>query len=208
MRIDIKIDGDIKAMMAEEIRAGERAVSGAMRNTGTAVKMAWRQQVLAAGLGTRTANAARSETYPDGRNSLNAAALVWSKAPKIYGAFEKGAIIRAHRGMWLAIPLPAAGKGKSGASMSPAAWTKKHGMELRLVTRPGKAGLLVADGRLSKHGRAAVSRSKTGRGRATVPVFILVRQATLRKTLNLFAAANQAAQMLPAAIVSRWRTTR
>lgn len=217
MRIDIKIDGDLKAMMAAEIRAGERAVSGAMRNAGTALKMAWRQQVLAAKLGTRLANAARSETYPEGRDSLNASALVWSKAPKIYGAFEKGPIIRAQDGFWLAIPKPAAGKGEKGRKITPGEWERKTGRRLRFIFRKGRTALLVDDGtrgpgnamarKSARGGVYTYSKPVTFRNRSVV-MFTLVPQAKLRKTLNLFAAADQAAQMLPAAIVSRWRSTR
>lgn len=213
MRITVDIDGDLQAMMADEAAAGERAVSSAMRNAGTALKMAWRQQVVGAGLGVRLGNAARSETYPQGKNSLNASALVWSKAPKIYGAFEHGAVIRSRSGFWLAIPLPAAGKGPRGARITPGVWENRTGRRLRFVYRSGRTALLVDDGTR----RSAGSRLRSGQfgprtARAfknrTVPMFVLVPQVTLRKRLNLFSAADAAAQMLPASIVSRWRVTR
>ena len=46
--------------------------------------------------------------------SLNAAAVVWSKAPLIIGAHDAGPLIRAKNGVWLAIPTPAAGKALGG----------------------------------------------------------------------------------------------
>jgi hypothetical protein len=40
--------------------------------------------------------------------SLNAAAVVWSKAPVIIGAHDAGALIRSKNGLWLAIPTASA----------------------------------------------------------------------------------------------------
>jgi len=44
---------------------------------------------------------------------------------------------------------------------------------------------LVAERRLNTKGRAMTSKSKTGRGGATVPIFLLVPQVKLRKRLDL-----------------------
>ena len=41
MKLKLDIDPDIVAMMAAEIAAGERAVSAAIREAGTAMKTAW-----------------------------------------------------------------------------------------------------------------------------------------------------------------------
>ena len=79
MRLKLDIRPDLVAMMAAEVAAGERAVSAAMRQAGTVLKLAWRGQIVGAGLGARLANSIRSETFPKVGASLNAAALVWSK---------------------------------------------------------------------------------------------------------------------------------
>ena len=88
MKLGIGIVGDIARIMEAETRAGEKAVSAAMREAGISLKVAWRAQITGAGLGSRLARTIRSAQYPKGRPSLNAAALVWSKAPVIVGAAE------------------------------------------------------------------------------------------------------------------------
>jgi hypothetical protein len=52
------------------------------------------------------------------------------------------------------------------------------------------------------------SRSKTGRGVTTVPIFLLVPQVKLRKRLDLARDAARAQEALPGAIVANWVSTR
>ena len=111
MKFGLDITPELVAVMAAEVKAGEKAVSAAMREAGTDLKSAWRGQITQAGLGRRLANSIRSQTYPKAGESLNAAALVWSKAPVIVGAHDTGPLIRSKDGFWLAIPTAAAGKG-------------------------------------------------------------------------------------------------
>ena len=118
MKLKLDIDPDIVAMMAAEVAAGERAVTAAMREAGTGLKTAWRLQITGAGLGPRLANSIRSQNFPRSGESLDAAALVWSKAPVIVGAHDTGPLIRSKDGFWLAIPLPAAGHGPCAAAGS------------------------------------------------------------------------------------------
>ena len=97
MKLKLDVRPDLVAMMKAEVAAGERAVSAAMRETGTRLKFAWRGQVTGAGLGARLANSIRSEVFPKAGASLNAAAVVWSKAPVITGAHDAGPLIRARK---------------------------------------------------------------------------------------------------------------
>jgi hypothetical protein len=63
---------------------------------------------------------------------------------------------------------------------------------------------LVADGRLNSRGLGVASRSKTGRGKATVPIFLLVPQVKLGKSLDLARDAARAQAAVPGLIVSNW----
>jgi hypothetical protein len=202
IRMDIL--GDIGAIMAAEIKAGKRAVSKAVTEAGTSVKTAWRAQITGAGLGQRLARTIRSEQFPKGRPSLNAAALVWSKAPVIVGAHDTGPLIRSRNGFWLAIPTAAAGKSARGGRITPGEWERRSGLRLRFVYRRNGPSLLVAEGRLNARGRAVASRSKTGRGVTTVPIFLLVPQVQLRKRLDLARDARGAQERIPGAIVANW----
>ena len=99
MRLTIDFRPDLAAMMAAEIAAGERAVTAAVREAGAGLKLGWRGQITGAGLGARLANSIRSEVFPKAGASLNAAALVWSKAPVIIGAHDAGPLIRSKNGL-------------------------------------------------------------------------------------------------------------
>ena len=204
MKLKLDITPDLAAMMAAEIRAGEKAVTAATREAGTSLKTAWRTQITGAGLGQRLARTIRSEQYPKGQSSLNAAALVWSKAPDIVSAHDTGPLIRSRNGFWLAIPTAAAGKSRRGGRTTPVEWERRTGLRLRFVYRPSSPSLLVAEGRLNKGGRAVASRSKTGRGLTTVPIFLLVPQVKLRKRLDLARDAERAVDGVLGLIVAKW----
>jgi hypothetical protein len=204
MKLGLNITPDLVAVMAAEIKAGEKAVSAAMREAGTKLKSAWRDQIAQAGLGRRLANSIRSQTYPKAGDSLNAAALVWSKAPAIIGAHETGPLIRSKDGFWLAIPTVAAGKGRKGGRITPEEWERRRGLRLRFVYRRRGPSLLVADGRLNSRGLGVASRSKTGRGKATVPIFLLVPQVKLAKRLDLARDADRVQAGVPGLVVAKW----
>lgn len=208
MKLKLDIDPDIMALMQAEITAGEKAVTAAMREAGTGLKTDWRSQITGAGLGRRLANSIRSQTFPRAGESLEAAALVWSKAPTIIRAHDTGPLIRSKDGFWLAIPLPAAGKSLRGGRITPGEWERRRGLRLRFVYRRRGPSLLVAEGRLNTKGQAVASRSKTGRNQVTAPIFLLVPQVKLRKRLDLARDVNRALDGVPGLIVANWVETR
>lgn len=202
MRLKVSVVGDLREQMREEVGAGQRAVSRAIAAASDGLQKNWRTQIGGAGLGARLQRTVRRRVFPS-QPSMNAAAVVWTKAPTIIGAFERGALIRSETGFFLAIPLPAAGKGFRGR-ITPGEWERRTGLRLRLVYRRTGPSLLVAEARLSSRGLAAASRSKTGRGVATVPIFVLLSQVRLRKRLDLLAAGERALAGIPQAIVDGW----
>ena len=204
MKLKLEINPDIAAMMQAEVLAGERAVTAAMRQAGSDLKGDWRGQITGAGLGQRLARSIRNKTYPERGESLDAAAFIWSNAPKIIHAHDRGVLIRSKNGFYLAIPTEAAGKGRGGARLTPGEWEQRRGLRLRFVDRRRGPSLLVAEARLNSRSQAAVSRSKTGRGLATVPIFLLVPQVKLRKRLDLARDAERVAASVPGLIVAGW----
>ena len=204
MKLKIDIDPDIVALMQAEIAAGEKAVSAAMREAGTSLKFAWRSQITGAGLGTRLGNSIRLAIYPKGEDSLNAAALVWSNALVIISAHNTGPLIRSKNGFWLAIPTPAAGKSTRGGRITPGERERRTGLRLRFVYRRHGPSLLVAETRVNTKGRVVASKSKTTRGVATVPIFLLVPQVKVRKRLDLARDAERAVDAVSGMIVGKW----
>jgi hypothetical protein len=218
MRFTLKTDDLAKGLTEAEGDAA-RSVTSAMREATEGLKGDLRADVVDAGLGQRLANTWRGKTYPEGGVSLEAASFVWSKAPNIVDAFDRGVTIKSSRGFWLAIPTPAAGvKGLSATGgmkrITPGGWERRTGMRLRFVYRRGRPSLLVADNaRLSKKGlaRPNIGRTRAGAqftriaGRLTVVVFILVPQVTLQKRLDIASAARRWADRVPGLLASHWR---
>jgi hypothetical protein len=127
-----------------------------------------------------------------------------AKASLIVGAHDTRSLIRSQAGYWLAIRLPAAGKSLRGGRITPGEWERRRGLRLRFVYRRTGPSLLVAEGRLNTKGQAAVSRSKTGRGKVTAPIFLLVPQVKLPKQLDLEWNAARALDSVPGLIVANW----
>ena len=93
----------------------------------------------------RHANSWRDKHYPN--QKLDAASLVYTKAPQIIRAFDEGAVIRSRRGRFLAIPTEnAPRKGTDGKRISPSTFPEHRFGPLRFVPRPSGPSLLVEDG--------------------------------------------------------------
>lgn len=211
MKFTVNVDGDWEALTKAEIKAGQVAVSRGIEAAGQSLKNLWRNQVTSAGLGTRLGNSIRSESYPKGQPSLNAAALIYSKAPKLISAFDEGPTITAQNGFWLAIPLGAAKnmKGAKGRKITPGEWEQRTGRRLTFIYRAGRSGLLVDTGKVVSHNymdkKGFHRRRGAGRKNVTIPVFALVPRVKLAKRLDLATAANAAASTVPGLIIGNWR---
>lgn len=77
-----------------------------MRDAADGLKRDLREDVVAAGLGERLARTLRGKTFPEVGESAEAAAYVWSRAPKIVDAFDRGVVIRSARGLFLGVRPP------------------------------------------------------------------------------------------------------
>ena len=211
MKLSAEIIGDLGRIMAEEIKAAERAATTGVGEAAEGLKTELRTQITNAGLGPRLARTWRSETFPKGQSSIRAAGLVWSKAPGIIRIYEDGATIRSTKGFFLAIPTAAAGRfGDGGRKITPGGWERRTGQRLRFVYRRNAASLLVADnmrartGKRGGYARASAAAVRSGRGLVTVPIFILVPQVTFRKRLDVASAANTWQERLPGLVVRNW----
>jgi len=205
MRLQAALSGDLDQILADEVRIAEQAVTHSIREATDGLKTELRSQITGAGLGQRLANTWRGEVYPKGKLSINAAGLVYSRAPVIVGAHDQGATIRSKDGFWLAIPLPAAGK-----RMTPGLWEKLRGQRLRFIYRRGKPSLLVAENQRARQGQrggfsaASQKAQASGRGLVTVPMFLLVPQVTLKKKFDIDRSARRWISTLAQRIANRF----
>jgi Family of unknown function (DUF6441) len=150
MKLTATIIRSIEADMQAELRHVERAVASGTREAGRGLKAELRRQVASAGLGQRLANSWRDKHYPN--QKLDAASVVYTKAPQIIRAFDEGAVIRSRRGRFLAIPTQnAPRKGTDGRRISPSTFPEHRFGPLRFVPRPTGPSLLVVDGLRAPH---------------------------------------------------------
>jgi hypothetical protein len=134
MKLTATIIRSIGADMQAELRDIERAVTRGTRDAGRGLRTELRRPVASAGLGQRLANSWRDEHYPN--RKLDAASLVYTRAPQIIRAFDDGAVIRSRRGRFLAIPTEnAPRKGTDGKRISPRTFPEHRFGPLRFVPR-------------------------------------------------------------------------
>lgn len=209
MKLTATIARSIRADLEAEFRAISSAVTAGTREAGDGLKDELRKQVVSAGLGPRLARTWRSRAYPN--KGHDAASLVWSKAPQIVRAFDEGVVLRGRDGLWLAIPTEnAPKKGVGGKRISPSNFPEHRFGPLRFVYRRNGPSLLVVDGVRASHGRetgelrgfrkASASARRSGRGLATVVMFVLVRQVRIPRRLDVKRAAERWSRRLPALI--------
>jgi hypothetical protein len=101
-------------------------------------------------------------------------------------------------------PHASDGKSTRGGRITPGEWERRTGLRLQFIYRRPGPSLLVAEGRPNTKGRAVASKSKTGRGVVTAPIFLLVQQVKLPKRLDLARDAEGAVDGVPALIVANW----
>jgi hypothetical protein len=214
MRFTANIGRSLQADLGRELRDIERAVATGTRDAGRGLKTELRRQVTSAGLGQRLANSWRDQHYPN--QKLDAASLVYTKAPQIIRAFDEGAVIRSRRGRFLAIPTEnAPRKGTDGKRIRPSTFPEHRFGLLRFVPRSSGPSLLVVDGLRASFGRKsgelrgfrrATDRARArGDGLTTVVMFLLLRQVKLPKRLDVTRAAERFSAQLPALIEQQLR---
>lgn len=221
LRLDVDIEGDLRKIAAASVKSIERANSGAVSETAKGLQKTLRGQVRRARLGDKLEKAWRVREFPRSKDSIKKAALVFSKASRLHAAFSKGGTITARSSNWLVIPLAEAERrrfdrrGDKSRGPRPRRYSAVDAAiqfygSLRFVKLGGGRALLVADN-LTGSGRRRKTRTKQGaafspvggRGSASFPVFLLVKQTTLPKRLDIEGAAGKAERRLVSSLARR-----
>lgn len=235
------IRAGIRAAMDEEIIAIAAGLRRAVARTGRQVQQELRAQARAGGFkdgGRAIANAWRLRTYPaEGAapRTWRPAALVYSNAPDIAEAFDKGVPIVAKGQRWLAFPTSwNALRGRRGASsrggvrVTPAQMMAAKGDAFVIRAKSNPAVRLwclrLREARgLSRRGRNRIrlwagpaevlTGNRKGRQQAArdlldrgfVPMFLLMKRVSLRKRLDIDAVRGSAAGLLAANVAAELR---
>jgi hypothetical protein len=203
------VTGDPRAILMRERDAISIALRGDVESASASLLAELRGQVEASGLGTRLANAWRRRVFPDNAavSTLSPAALVWTKAPTIIRAYNEGTIIRPKGGRKaLAIPTDWVPLKANRRPMTPVEVEARFNRDLRYVPLPNGRAVLIMDqvikGRKGGLRRATSRRRGQGRNVTSKVMFVLVRQVTVKKRLDIEAASEAAQGRLAAAVAA------
>lgn len=194
---DLIIDGkaiDVTAdkLVRQYLSAGTRAVSATARDLEKDLEAATQRAVPG-----KLWRAWQSSTFPRSGPARNPVGTVFLKGRadgRTGGAIKfwsQPGAIRGKAGQFLAVPLPSAGSRGRGRDLTPEEWERRTGQKLRFVPRRGRPPLLVVDNSTlnarTGAARALTDRRKaSGRGAATIPIFVLLPMVRFR---NAFAVA-------------------
>ncbi len=206
--------GGLGRIFRDEARVMGRAVPAAINRGTTELKEDLRADVRKAGLGNRLPRTWRSKFYRN--QGINAAGVVFSKAPHIVQAFEEGKPIRAQGRRWLAVPTDRAPKQGIGRKrISPETWPEHRFGPLAFVKVNRNLAVLVATGlrrsrskkpRLNRKFRRLTARQlERGRRGRTAIMFILTREVRLKKRLNVDREGREALESLGVKILEESR---
>jgi len=182
-----KLAADSDKLVRGYLSAGTLAVGGATKKLERALEAATRAAVPG-----RLWRAWGSQAFPRTGPAKNPVGTVFVNG----SARSRGAIafwtqpgaIRGKQGQFLAVPLPAAGSRGRARDLTPGEWERAHpDMRLQFVYRPGRASLLVAvgtvNGRSGTFRQLTERRAASGRGSATVPIFVLLPLVKFRNAV-------------------------
>lgn len=209
--------GNLEQHLTAERRELVKALRGGTEDVANLGKKRFRQQILTGGLGVRLSKTWRSKVYPrQNVDTLEPAALIWSKAPQIVSAFSSGEAIRSRRGAgFLAIPTEFAPstrrRGARGRRMSMDEFLETFGHDvLTVFEKPGSGGrvfyAVAKDGFRRSRGKRGGSRRVKAKGRIKsepVLMYTLVKQVRLAKRFDVKRTASVLQQAAPGLIVRR-----
>ncbi|MCZ4109538.1 DUF6441 family protein [Brevundimonas diminuta] len=191
------LTGDFDKEVDKGLANVETALQAALFDYAVDTQAKWRQDVAQSGLrnAQRLTKTIRVRKYKN--SGLNPAAQVFSTFPILQRAFEQATVVRSPEGHFLLIPNPDVWPNgrvvrpsrNGGQRTNTLALAEQRFGKLRLIYRPGKAGLLVAEARssASRPGtfkKASATALRTGRGLTTIVVFYVVKEARLPRMLR------------------------
>jgi hypothetical protein len=197
----------LDAACAEGLTVVEWAITAAMEEAGLGMLEELQDLTLKAGLGGRLPSTWKLRVYPRNGYSLEPAAFVYSKAPRILSFFTVSRVITP-QGEAFAIPVNPVIK-RGGAAMTPVEVEARFNAELeprRLAS--GNIGLfldLVAARNRRRPGfrPATAKRLASGRQAEKTLMFVLVRSLRSKMLIDLVALAERWSARLPG-LVEKW----
>lgn len=185
MKIGVVLEGDLRKLMGESIDILSIAVTDAVNRASLGLRDELRAQVLGAGLKgpEGLAKAWQQKLYPSRRHSMGATGYVYSKARRLHAAYDQALRIGPRGAGWRVVPLPGAISrgwhlegGRAGGFGKPARWSAYDRI---MALDPASIARVVRP-----DGSIVVGLRKRG-SKEIEPIFLLVKQTSHRKRLDL-----------------------
>lgn len=216
---------DLKRQMEAEIKAGQQAARATVQLVGEETLGTMRDQARAGFpiAAERMARTWRLQVFPrPGKPTMRPTALISSRAPTIADGFDRGAVIRAKGGKFLAVPTGynrALGRRGNKPRVTPAQMVaaKKNTFVLPIKGSQNKLWCMRVTeaqsrgrgGRITRQviagnslrvgtGRGTIAGLRPAQGRAKlleqgfVPMFLLLKQVQLKKAFDIAGTARRA----------------
>lgn len=192
------IDAATDKLIRRYLGAGTRAVSTTARDLEQDLEAATQRAVPG-----RLWRAWQSSTFPRSGPARAPVGTVFLKGRadgRTGGAIKfwsQPGAIRGKAGQFLAVPLPSAGSRGRARDLTPEEWERRTGQKLKFVPRRGRPPLLVVENS-TLNGRTGVARPLTdrrkasGRGAATIPIFVLLPVVRFRNAFAIEPLVNAA----------------
>lgn len=170
------------------------AATQAMKEVGGLAKQLGRAAIAKGGFGPKWQNALRANTYPRGRDSIDAATFIFHKIDYAH-VFERGAHIQGSPLLWL--PMRFTPKKAGRDKMTPARFSAKFSPLVPFKSN-GRIylGASVALNDKAKVTKITPTLLRKGHKKGTtrlIPMFIGVRSVTIGKKFSVIAACKKAA---------------
>jgi hypothetical protein len=208
LQLKFALRGDLHGLAQDVHLRIARGARTAAEKQSARSKVALRGDVRAAGLGDRFANVWRISIYPESASKRTHEPAVVAAVPDkakttredsfgntstiasaadIVRAHTEGPIIQSRNGLYLALPTSNTPR-KGRRFMTPVEVEAQFNQDLIFFAGKGRQMLAFVDVVAAKSGRgfrkATRRRTRDGREKHLVLMFVMVRQVTLRKKLN------------------------
>lgn len=193
------VDGRLDEVYAAEKTAARKAITAGIKQAASLTQNAYRRQVKKAGLGEGLEKAWQLKMYPGRGDSMDAAALVFSKSRRLHLAFSQNRTIRATKAKSLLVPTPLAER--LGLTVMP-----------RLSSSPIPRKWFDVSQAEYMFGRLWVMESNKGNGALLMAqidglpkaLAWIVRQVRLKKVLDLEGPPKQFMARVPQYIIANF----
>lgn len=229
MKIDILLKNSFKTIFEQHINDGKRAVTEVIKEGTQQVLDTYRGQIRSGFRSRKLPTTWQKVMFPARGESMGAAGKVFSRAPEIISYWTLARTVRSRGHKFLAVPTqyniaPGGRFGQKRVRITPRQLSQTKGDFILPAKRSGnyiwclptkvqtgvsskgrRTRTLVAGSLQVRGGKRFGSTIRSIKEQGFVPMFVLFRQASFEKKIDLQGPVAKVDRQITDAIVSRWK---